>query len=155
MTDKVEKREEGPPEPWEKDFLEKLVNEYAVIGKAARAANVSVKAVERRRKESPRFAALLAQAESMIDEALEYENIRRALEPKERPMFQRGQLVGTMKEWDTKHLEWVLERRFPEKYHLGTRIEVGGRSKDDLVFKLSLGDSEPAELESGEETADQ
>lgn len=92
---------------------------------------------------------MLARAEGMVDELLEFESLRRALEPNERPIFQRGQLVGVVKEWDTRHLEWVLERRMPEKYHLQTRVEFGA-SDNDVMFKLALGESEPvAELEEG------
>jgi hypothetical protein len=142
--------DEGPPEAWEKDFLEALVNEYAIIGKAARAAGVHPNAVESRRKASPRFSALYDAAQKMIDDALEYENVRRALEPNERPIFQRGQLVGVVQEFDTKHLEWLLERRHPEKYHIPTRIEFAGQNADAVKFRLQLGDQTP-ELESGEE----
>ena len=127
------------------------MGEHAIIGRAAKAAGVSLKVIERRRRESVRFAAMLDHAEAMVDEALEYESIRRALEPEERPIFQRGQLVGVVKTWDTRHLEWVLERRMPEKYHLQSRIEFGA-SDNDVLFKLALGDSEPTpELEAGEE----
>lgn len=138
------------PEEWEKDFFEALLNEHAIIGRAAKAAGVSLKVIERRRRESLRFAQMLDRAEAMVDELLEFESLRRALEPNERPIFQRGQLVGVVKEWDTRHLEWVLERRMPEKYHLQSRIEFGA-SDNDVLFKLALGDVEPTpELEQGE-----
>jgi hypothetical protein len=142
--------DEGPPEAWERDFLEALVNEYAVIGKAARAAGVHPNAVEARRKASPRFDALYSAAMNMLDDALEYENVRRALEPSERPIFQRGKMVGVVQEFDTKHLEWLLERRYPEKYHIPTRIEFAGHNADAVAFKLRLGD-QPPELEAGED----
>lgn len=139
------------PEEWEKTFFEALLHEHAVVGRAAEQAGVNLKAVERRRQESPRFAALLDRAERIVDDALEFESIRRALEPNERPVFQRGVLVGVVKEWDTKHLEWVLERRMPEKYHLPSRLELGTGERE-VTFKLALGENDPTpELESGEE----
>lgn len=139
------------PEEWEKKFFEALLNEHAIIGRAAKAAGVSVQVIERRRRESIRFSQMLDRAEAMIDEALEYESLRRALEPNEKPIFARGQMVGVMREWDTRHLEWVLERRIPEKYHLPSRVELGTR-ESDVTFKLALGDQEPTpELEAGDE----
>ena len=139
------------PEEWEKAFFEALLSEHAIVGRAAKVAGVSLQVIERRRRESIRFAQMLDRAEAMIDEALEYESLRRCLEPDERPIFQRGQLVGVVKSWDTRHLEWVLERRMPEKYHLQTRVEFGARD-NDVMFKLALGDNEPTpELEAGED----
>jgi hypothetical protein len=134
-------------EKWEAKFFEALLTEHAIVGRAAKAAGVSVQVIERRRRESVRFAAMLDRAEAMIDEALEFESLRRALEPNERPIFARGQMVGVIKEWDTKHLEWVLERRMPQKYHLPSIADQGSREAN-VTFKLALGDTEPtAELE--------
>jgi len=154
MTDSDLYQDEGPPEPWEKDFLEGFVNEYGVLGKAAQAAGVHPNAIKTRAKNSARFRDLYEAAVRMVDDTLEYENVRRALEPNERPIFQRGQLVGVVQEWDTKHLEWVLERRMPEKYHLPSRIEFGGSGSEGAVnFKLSLGDT-PGELGPGSDEDD-
>jgi hypothetical protein len=126
------------PEPWEKPFFEALINEYGVLGKAYEAAGVHEKAVKARAKNSPTFKMMLEAATRMTDDVLEYEIMRRAIEPSERPVFQRGQLVGIIKEWDTKHLEWTAERRMPEKYHLPTRVEFAGDGEGVLNFKLEL-----------------
>ena len=142
--------EEGPPMEWEKPFLEALINEYGVVGKAARAAGIHPNAVTARAKESPRFNALFTAAQNVVRDTLEFENVRRALEPNERPIFQRGQLVGVVREYDTKHLEWLLERLYPEKYHIPTRVEFGTGQSDAISFRLSLGE-QPPELEAGSE----
>lgn len=136
--------EEGPPEEWEIVFINALSDELGVVGQAARKAGVHERTVMRRREESPRFEALYQAAQAAIDDALEYESLRRALEPNERPIFQRGKLVGVVREYDTKHLEWLLERRMPERYNLN-RLD---REKDirDVVFRPMLGDQTP-ELE--------
>jgi hypothetical protein len=81
---------------------------------------------------------MLEQAYRMMNDALEYEAMRRAVEPNERPVFQRGEMVGVIKEYDTKHLEWLLERRMPERYHIPTRIEFAGDGEGVLNFKLEL-----------------
>jgi hypothetical protein len=140
------------PEEWEQKFFEALLGEHAIIGRAAKAAGVSLQVIERRAKESTRFALMLDRAERVVDDILEFESLRRAIEPNERPIFQRGQLVAVTKDWDTRHLEWVLERRMPEKYHLQSRIEFGAKEAD-VTFKLALSDTEPTpEIEAGEIT---
>ena len=147
----MEVLDEGPMEEWEKPFLEAYANNYGVIGLAAKEVGVSYKAVARRRRDSQRFDAMMRHAESIVHDTLEYEAVRRALEPNERPIFQRGALVGTVKEWDTRHLEWMLERLMPEKYHIQSRIEIG-TNQNEVKFKLALGDSEPTpELEQGDD----
>lgn len=152
MSEELESyQDEGPPEEWESTFLKAFTEEYGIEGRAARAAGVHPSAIHRRIKESPRFAMLYASAQRMVDDVLEWEALRRALEPNEKPIFSRGMLVGTVKEWDTRHLEWMLERRMPEKYHLLSRIEFGADKRGEVKFKLELGDSTP-ELESDEET---
>lgn len=135
---------EGPPEEWEKSFLEAFVNEYGIEGKAARSIGVHPNAIKNRCKNSPRFREMYDEAQRMVDDTLEFESVRRALEPSERPIYQRGQLVGTIQEWDTKHLEWLLERKIPERYHIPTLVEFGGKQTDGaVVFRPKLGDSEP------------
>lgn len=126
-------------EPWEKQFFESFLNEYGILGKAADAAGVHENVVLTRARDNPTFKMMLDQAVRMIDDAMEHEAMRRALEPTERPVYQRGQIVGIVKEWDTKHLQWMLERRIPEKYHLQTRVEFAGSSEGVLDFKLELG----------------
>lgn len=156
MTEMEQIVYEGPPEEWEKPFLEAFVNEFGIEGKAARAVGIHPNVIRNRVKNSPRFADMYDEAQRMVDDTLEYESVRRALTPSERPVYQRGQLVGVVQEWDTKHLEWLLERRIPERYHIPTLVEFGGKATDGAVkFKLALGDSEPKELESPGELSDE
>lgn len=126
------------PAGWEKRFFEAFVNEYGIIGRACDAAGVHENAVKQRAKSSPTFKMMLESAVRMVNDMLEYEGMRRALEPAERPVFQRGELVGVIKEWDNKMLQWMLERRMPERYHIPTRVEFAGDGEGVLNFKLEL-----------------
>lgn len=130
--------EDYSSEPWEKVFFEALTNNYGVLGKACDAAGVHEQAVKTRAKNSPTFKMMLEAAVRMVNDVMEYEAMRRALEPAERPVFQRGELVGVIREWDNKHLQWMLERRMPEKYHLPTRVEFAGDGEGVVNFKLEL-----------------
>lgn len=136
------------PEPWEKDFLEAFLSKeaYGVVSKAAKIAGITGTDVNMRAKRSESFKLQLEAAREVIKGTVDYEVIRRAIEPYERPIYQRGMLVGYVKEWDNKHLQWVAERLSPEKYHLPTRIEFAGDSDGAINFKLSLGTRSP-ELE--------
>jgi hypothetical protein len=138
------------PEDWERAFLEAYINEYGVEGKAAKAAGVHPIRVRKRMQESPGFKDLYETAQRMVDDIWHYEAARRALEPSERPIFQRGKLVGVVKEYDNKHLQWYLERRFPETYHIPTRVEFAGEHEGAINFKLELGPSS-AEKDEDEE----
>jgi hypothetical protein len=126
------------PEPWEKKFFDALLTEYGILGKACDVAGIHENVVKERAKAEPTFKMMLEQAYRMMNDALEYEAMRRAVEPNERPVFQRGEMVGVIKEYDTKHLEWLLERRMPERYHIPTRIEFAGDGEGVLNFKLEL-----------------
>lgn len=128
------------PESWERLFLEAYLGEYGTITKAARAAGVSPKTVQARAKASPAFRARLDAARDVLKDTVRYEILRRALEPSERPVFQRGVLVGVIQEWDNKHLQWVAERMIPEEFHIPTRIEVAGEGEGTVNFKLQLSD---------------
>jgi len=144
------------PEPWEKLFLEAFLSKeaYGTVAKAAGIAGVTTADINRRVKESLTFKTQVDAAREVIKGVTRYEVIRRALEPYERPVFQRGELVGYVQEWDNKHLQWVAERMMPEEFHLPTRIEFAGETDGAINFKLDLGTTTP-ELPSGAETIEQ
>lgn len=142
--------QEDAPQPWEKEFLQAYTENYGVAARAARSIGVHPRAIEMRCKQSPRFKALYEAAQQMVKDTMRYEAMRRALEPTERPVFQRGELVGVIQEWDTRHLQWMLERMIPEEFHLPTRIEFGSGGDGAVNFELKLGDS-PPELNPGDD----
>lgn len=144
------------PEPWEKKFLEVFVSStaYGTVSKAAEAAGVSSRVVEHRAKTSPMFKMQLDAARELIRGMTRYEIIRRALEPSQRPVFHRGEIVGYIQEWDNKHLQWVAERMMPEEFHLPTRIEFAGDHDGAINFKLDLGGRVP-EIEAASDTDDE
>lgn len=134
----IDGQDEGPEEPWERDFLREFLTEtYGTVAKAAKAAGVTTDTVRRRERESLRFRQNLATSREILRDTVRYEVLRRALEPSERPVFHQGRQVGVIQEWDTKHLEWVAERLLPEEFHLPTRIESAAHD-GDIKFTLEL-----------------
>lgn len=134
-------------EDWERTFLEAFVNEFGVESRAAKKAGVHPARVSSRAKESPTFRGLLAAARKLVDDTMEYEIMRRAFEPNERPVFQRGKLVAVMREYDNRHLQWLAERRMPEKYHLPTIVEFAGDRDGAVKFKMELNPADVQEEE--------
>lgn len=129
------------PEPWEREFLEAFISSaaYGTVAKAAEAAGINTTMVNNRMKASPGFKMQVDAAKELIRGMTRYEIIRRALEPNEKPVFHRGEIVGHIKEWDNKHLQWVAERMLPEEFHLPTRIEFAGDHDGAINFRLDLG----------------
>jgi len=144
MTDPFNEIAENP-EPWEKPFLEAYISSaaYGTVAKAAEQVGVNTTIVNNRVKVSPNFKLQLDAARELIKGMTRYEIIRRALEPNEKPVFHRGEIVGYIKEWDNKHLQWVAERMMPEEFHLPTRIEFAGDHDGAINFKLDLGGRVP------------
>ncbi len=140
------------PEPWEKRFIEAFLSRdaYGTVAKAAGLAGITTADVNRRVKESPTFKKQLEAARTVVKGIVDYEIIRRAVEPYDRPVFQRGELVGYIQEWDNKHLQWVAERMSPELYNLPTRIEFAGETDGAINFRLDLGTRAPEQLPPGE-----
>lgn len=138
------------PGDWAITFLEAYAgpDAYGTISKAARVAGVHPKAIARRRQDDTVFAELMTQVEDEIRDLVRHEVFRRALEPTERPIFQRGEMVGTIQEYDNRHLEWLAERFMPEEFHLSTKIELSGTAgSGDFEFRMSERDEDEEQAE--------
>lgn len=137
------------PDDWAIAFLNAFTGKdaYGVLSRAARAAGVHVNTVTRRREDDLTFRTLLEQAEDEIRDLVRHEVFRRALEPSQRPIFQRGEMVGTIEEYDNRHLEWLAERFLPEEFHLATKIELTAPNKGDGAFTFRMGEDDILEQE--------
>ena len=90
----------------------------------------------------------MAQADTALTEAVEQVMMERILHGTERPIFQHGEIVAHVREVDNRLLQWWLERRAPERYHIATRVEhVSPDTPGAFVFRLG---DRPLEIESGE-----
>ena len=119
--------------------------------KSAKHAGVHPKTIAYRRDHDPAFADLLQQADEALTEAVEQVAVERILNGTERPVFQHGEIVGHIRVVDNRLLQWWLERRATEKYHIATRVEhVNPDTPGAFVFRLG---DKPLELEAGEEAA--
>jgi hypothetical protein len=84
------------------------------VAAACRAAGVERATAYRDR--DPRFAAAWDEAAEDGTDLLELECRRRAVEGVDRPVFYKGQQVGTVKEYSDRLLIFLLKANRPEKY---------------------------------------
>lgn len=127
---------------WERHFFHNFLLKYGTVGAAAETAGVSKQIVEDRIKESEVFAARMEEIKEYLKDMVRQEVFRRAVEPAEIPIYNRGILVGKRLEWDNRHLQWVAERLLPNEFHLPSRVEFQ-EGDGSLEFKLELGPAKP------------
>lgn len=89
-----------------------------------RTAKVSPYTVYRWREEDDEFVLLENQARSALADKLEAEAIRRAYQGWERPIYQRGVLVGVERCYSDMLLKMMLGALRPEKYR--EKVDVSG-----------------------------
>jgi hypothetical protein len=132
-------------------YLEALA-EIPRLGRAAKKAGVSgIQAMAWRRKDQV-FAQAFEVAYRMGLERAEGELWRRGIEGVEKPVYQQGKLVGTVREFDTTAAMFMLRGAMPEKYRekggpegsgsvsVGTvnnvHVTVGGLSTEEIEARL-------------------
>lgn len=131
------------PDDWAHTFLEAYTGPtaYGTLTNACLIAGISRKKLATRLTNDTIFKTLYDEANEQIRDLVRHEILRRALEPTERPIYQRGEMVGTIQEYDNRHLEWLAERLMPEEFHIATKIELTGKG-DGSAFSFQLGEHE-------------
>lgn len=119
------------------------------FGYAARAAGVcpATSYNWRADKSDVTFQAAVERAIKMGVERMESELIRRGIEGIEKPVYQSGHLVGTVREYDTTAAIFMLKGIHPEKYRETHRHEHGGVGGGPIAVEHSLADLSDAEVE--------
>ncbi len=112
-----------------KRFLEHYV-ELCVIGKAAEAAGVCRRTVEKWREQDKQFLADFESAKKSIVEKLEAEAIRRAYAGIDKAVWYKGEECGIEKEYSDTLLIFLLKGAAPEKYR--ERIEHTGEGGEPI-----------------------
>ena len=105
------------PVKFDADARLKFLALYSVTGQlqhSARQAGVSPTTVREHKKKDPHFLAAFTEAYEDFKESLEAEAYRRAFIGVDRPVFQRGEEVGQIREYDSAILQMYLKRHVPE-----------------------------------------
>jgi hypothetical protein len=128
-------------------FLAALVAAGGHLAHACTAVGVHRVTVFKLRQTDPAFAAAYAQALDEATAVLEDEAIRRAVEGIDKPMYYKGELVATVKEYSDQLLMFLLRARKPLVYreHKAVELELGRETRTVLVHRY--GAPEPAQQE--------
>ena len=116
---------------------------YAEIGTithAAMRAQVDRTTIYRWRDSDPVFAAALDEADLMAAERLEQEARRRAVEGVEKPVWHKGQMVGSVREYSDTLLIFLLKGALPDKYRERVSSEISGQGGGPLQVTVQLDD---------------
>lgn len=113
-------------------FLENLA-ETASVTRAAELSGISRREWYRTRDEDEEFAAGWSDAWEKGVKALEDEVIRRAYHGVDKPVFQGGKLVGTVREYSDTLLMFKLKALRPDKYRERITNEHSGPDGGPIV----------------------
>lgn len=108
-------------------FLAVLI-ETGNVSEAARAVNVSRNAVYLLKERDVGFAKLWDEAVETSIDALELEARRRALHGYEKPVWYKGEQVGTMTEYSDRLIELLLKAHRPNKFRERVELSQGQSS---------------------------
>lgn len=124
------KQAPGPPrrmpaKRWKAVFLADFAV-YGNVSQAARVAKVTRQTVYAHREADPEFLAAMDDAQEQASDVLELEARRRAVEGVQKPVFQRGELVGTIREYSDTLLVVLLKANRPDKFKERGTMEHSG-----------------------------
>lgn len=114
-------------------FLDTLAD-TANVSRACKAAGVPRRTAYNWRRDDKEFAAQWDEMQELGNEALEDEAVRRGHEGYDKPVYQGGVQVGTVREYSDTLLIFMLKGRRPEKFK--DRQEFSGRLGGDVVVKV-------------------
>lgn len=106
-------------------FLE-VLSDTANVSAAAKKIRMSRQYMYQVRGEDEEFAAAWDEAVKLGTAALEDEAVRRAKDGTLRPVFYKGEKVGTIREYSDTLLIFLLKARDPDKYADRVKKEVTG-----------------------------
>ena len=114
-----------PRKDWRPAFIE-LLRATGNVTLAAQHVGRSRNQVHDVRQRSKRFAAQWDDALEEATDLLEAEALRRAVTGIDKPMFFKGEVVGSTKKYSGRLLMFLLEAYKPEKFRNGDEVEKTG-----------------------------
>jgi hypothetical protein len=109
------------------------IRQFGTLVHACHLAHVSPHSVYLWRETDDTFVFREKEAQEHLTQALEREALRRAFEGFDRPVFQRGQLVGHERVFSDSLMTTLLKARRPDKYR--ENINVSG-SVEQIVREV-------------------
>lgn len=125
------------PTLWEAGFLTAL-SKCGNVSAACRTAKIDRRSAYDRRAAHPEFKTLWEEALEGYADSLEDEAHRRAVTGTLKPVYQRGEKVGTIREYSDTLLVLLLKAARPEKYRERTDITSDGEQLIIAVTKMDV-----------------
>lgn len=108
---------------------------YGTIGKAAEKLEIDRSTHYVWLSNDDRYAAAFAKARKMAADLLEEEAWRRAVDGYERPVFHKGEEVGSVRHYSDALLTLLLKGAKPEVYKDRVENEIVGDGSADLCWE--------------------
>ena len=117
---------DGVKHPKKRAFLAAF-GEVGTVTRAAEIADIVRATHYNWLKDDSDYVEAFKQAEGRAADRLEQEARRRAVEGTEKPVFQGGKLVGTIREYSDTLLIFLMKGAMPEKYKERFSSELTGK----------------------------
>lgn len=112
-----------------------VLSETASVTAASKATGLARSTWYRHRKSDTSFADAWDAALELGTDSLEDEAVRRAHEGTEKPVYQGGRMVGTVREYSDTLLIFMLKARRPEKFKDRVSQELMGKGGGPIETK--------------------
>lgn len=109
------------------------------VSKACAKAKISRQTVYRHKKEDETFAELWSEAEDIYVELLEAEADRRARGGTLKPVFYKGEKVGSVREYSDTLLMFRLKALRPDKYRENSAVQHSGEMQVVVTRRIVPG----------------
>jgi hypothetical protein len=141
----LKRKDKRSKEKKQREFIEAF-SQYASITKACKKSKVPRRTIYDWFAAEPMFKAEFDRATEQAIGALEDEAIRRAVEGVNKPVYQGGKKVGTVKEYSDSLLHLMLKARAPERFKDRSQQELTGKGGKPLFAKADLSSLSAEEL---------
>lgn len=115
------------PQKFDEQAREKFLaflRRYGLFYRAATYAGCSHETTRLYRKEHPEFEALVQEAVEAFRNSLEAELFDRAVRGWEEPVYQKGELVGTIHKRDSQLLQMLVKGNLQSKYRENVKVDA-------------------------------
>lgn len=94
---------------------------------AARSCGLKIATVRAWKQKNPEFSLAWIEATQAYRESLEHEAYRRAVNGTLRPVYYKGNEVGSVREYSDRLLELLLRANDPQKYGNRSQVDIDVR----------------------------
>jgi hypothetical protein len=115
-------------------FLQKLASSAGNVSKAAQAVKISRSAAYDHKSKDADFSNAWDNVIETVADAMEQEMYRRAVKGVQEPVFYKGQIVGKIRKFSDKLLEFGLKGKRPDIYR--DRVDVNNHHSGSLDVNI-------------------